>query len=118
MAFELFIAVLKDDEAVDDILTAFLEIGVGGATVVPGRGMAEIVSEQLPLFAGFRDVFRAGGTSRLVLAAVPLPLLEATFEAFRRVAHTTEGPGGGVAFSLPIARESGLTRQETEELED
>ncbi|HPO09417.1 MAG TPA: hypothetical protein PLZ55_12165, partial [bacterium] len=71
MEFELLICLVKEDDPVEEILTGFLELGIGGATVITARGMAEIVTSQIPLFAGFRDVFKAGGNSRVILSAMP-----------------------------------------------
>lgn len=116
MNFELLICVVKDDEAVEELLTAFLELGLGGATVVQGRGMAEIISEQLPLFAGFRDVFKAGGTSRLVISAVPEAMAGHACEVFEALRQ--DHAGLGVAFSVPISRTVGMHQQEAELLED
>jgi len=39
----------------DDLLSAFLERGIPGATVVDTVGMGHIVSQNIPVFAGLRD---------------------------------------------------------------
>jgi len=59
---ELLVCIIKDHHQVEEILTGFLELGIRGATVVDGRGMGQILSTDVPIFAGFKSLF-PGGTS-------------------------------------------------------
>ena len=111
MELQLLICIVKDDDAVDEILTGFVELGIGGGTVITARGMAEIISAQVPLFAGFRDVFQAGGTSRIILAAMPSKTIPHAQRLIEDLLHTESGNGPGVCFAVPISSEVGLRRQ-------
>ncbi len=111
MEFQLFICIVKNDDAVEEILTGFLELGIGGATVLTARGMAEIISSQVPLFAGFKDVFQAGGTSRLILSAMPSDKVEEARRLIERLVDSEGQMSEGVSFALPITSEIGLHRQ-------
>ncbi len=115
MEYQLLICIVKNDDAVEDILTGFLELGIGGATVLTARGMAEIISAQVPLFAGFKDVFQAGGTSRLILSAMPTDKVEEAQRLIERLVEPDGQMSEGVSFSLPIASDIGLHRQASDE---
>jgi nitrogen regulatory protein P-II 1 len=56
----LLIFVLNKEELLDDILTGLLDIGVSGATVVDTMGMLQVISQDIPIFAGFRSMTTGG----------------------------------------------------------
>ena len=111
MEFELLICIVKNDDAVDEVLTGFVELGVGGGSVITARGMAEIIADQVPLFAGFKDVFQAGGTSRIILAAMPSSKVPEAQQLIEDLFHTDAGGDVGVSFAVPITSEVGIQRQ-------
>ena len=49
---KLVITFLNHPEDLDDVLAGFLEIGVTGATVIDSVGMGQILSHDVPIFAG------------------------------------------------------------------
>ena len=55
---ELLICVINDPAKVDEILEAFLEIGITGATIVDTYGMGKTLVQDVPIFAGFRGACR------------------------------------------------------------
>jgi len=54
---KLVVIVLNNTEHLEDLLTAFLEIGVSGSTVIDSVGMGRILSHDVPIFAGLRSTF-------------------------------------------------------------
>ena len=58
---ELLCCVVNGHRMVEAILTGFLDIGIHGATVVDAKGMGEIITTQIPIFAGFKSMFPVGG---------------------------------------------------------
>jgi hypothetical protein len=77
--------------------------------------MAEIISSRIPVFAGFRDVFKAGGTSRLILAAMPAERIPEAHRLIERLLEVDTKPGTGVSFAVPITAALGLEREVIEE---
>ncbi len=108
--YELLLVVLTDDEAVHDFLNMLARMGVQGATAITARGMAEILSSGPSLFAGFRELFGAVGSARLVISAMDATMTEQVMERFRT--WRKESESGGVAFSVPISGAIGLNRDE------
>lgn len=60
---KLALIFLNKIEYLEELLAAFLEIGVAGATVLDSVGMGHIISQNIPIFAGLRDAF-AGSSPR------------------------------------------------------
>jgi nitrogen regulatory protein PII len=67
---KLVVIFLNRVEYLEDLLTAFLEIGVGGATVIDSVGMGRIISHQVPIFAGLRSAFPGSSPSNKTILAV------------------------------------------------
>ncbi len=57
---ELLLCVINQPEKLFEILEGFVEIGIKGATVLESRGMGSILSQDVPIFATFRDIFGKG----------------------------------------------------------
>lgn len=108
--YEMLLVVLTDDEAVHDFLNLLARMGVQGATALTARGMAEILSSGPSLFAGFREMFGAVGSARLVVSAMDAAMVEPVLDRFRT--WRKQSGSGGVAFSVPISGAVGLSRSE------
>ena len=67
---QLVIAVVKGHRRVERVMEGFLELGLPGATIVDAKGMGQIVSTELPVFAGFRSLFPGGGEESYVILSV------------------------------------------------
>lgn len=108
-AAELLVCIVKDHHLVEEILTGFLELGIRGATVLDGRGMGQILSTQVPIFAGFKSLFPGGSTGTYVILSVVQP--EAVDEAMQlaeEICGDFTRAGTGVVFSLPVLRVRGM----------
>lgn len=100
---KLVVIILNRIDRLEDLLTAFLEIGVAGATVIDSIGMGHIVSHNIPIFAGLRAAFP--GTSpgnKTILAAVEDAQLEEMREVITDVCGSFEEQGNGLMLSLSI----------------
>ena len=106
---ELLVCIVKDHHQIEEILTGFLELGVRGATVIDGRGMGQILSMEVPIFAGFRSLF-PGGTAGtyLILSVIEEPVLEEAIQMISEICGNLEQAGTGFLFTVPVRRVSGL----------
>ena len=74
---ELLFCIVRGHRFVEEILTGFLDVGIHGATVVDAKGMGEILTTQVPIFAGFKSMFPVGGGhTYLILAAVDCDVVD------------------------------------------
>lgn len=66
----LALLIARDEASFDALVTGLLDIGISGATVLESRGIAAIVREDLPIFAGLAALLPTRTGSRVVLSLV------------------------------------------------
>ncbi len=101
---ELLVIILNREEYLDDVLTLFLELGVTGATIIDSVGMGRIISENIPIFAAFRDMM-SGARPRNKTIFTVLPDMNKVKEIVKKVQDVVgsfQGTGNGFAFSIPV----------------
>ncbi len=49
----LLVCICNQPDKLEEILEAFVEVGITGATVLDTVGMGQILSTEVPIFAGF-----------------------------------------------------------------
>jgi nitrogen regulatory protein P-II 1 len=110
----LLVCILKDYRLVEDILLAFVEQGVSGATVLEGRGMGQIIANELPIFAGLRGLFPGAAVdSHVIISAMPRGKAFACLDLVERLAGPFDQPGSGIVFTIPLERTVGAAPEFT-----
>lgn len=67
----LLMIILNKEEFLDDVLSTLVELGIMGATVIETTRMSEILIREIPIFAGLREMRRAGRAhNRVIIAPV------------------------------------------------
>ena len=61
---KLLVFVLNKEELLEDVLTAYVEAGIPGATILDSEGMGRFLTYEVPLFADFKD-FMKGFTTHV-----------------------------------------------------
>jgi nitrogen regulatory protein P-II 1 len=104
-AREMVVCVLNEPEYLHDVLTAFLEAGCPAATVLESQGMGRIISQEVPIFAGFRHLFAGSKPyNYTIFAVVEDPDLVPRLAALvRDVLHEVQEESKGVLFTLPVS---------------
>lgn len=107
---ELLIAVIHDEEYLDEVLAGFLELGITGATVVASEGMARVLSQDIPIFAGLRTLMsRARPRNFTVFSVVRgAAKVDAAVDLLQQVCGPLDEPATGIAFTVPVNRVVGL----------
>jgi len=106
----LMVFVLNREEYLDEILSGFLEIGIGGATIIDSMGMGRILSHDVPIFAGLQGMLSGGRPHNKTIFSV-LPDKEtfrAAAELIEDVCGKLEDKGTGILFSLELTDVRGL----------
>jgi len=101
---QLVICVLNEPEYLHDVLTAFVEAGCTAATVLDSQGMGRIISQDVPIFAGFRHLFVGSKPyNHTIFAVVDDPaVVERIVALVRDVLREVEEVSKGILFTLPV----------------
>jgi nitrogen regulatory protein P-II 1 len=106
---KLIVIVLNNTEHLEDLLTAFLEIGVSGSTVIDSVGMGRILSHDVPIFAGLRSSFPGvSPVNKTILTVTPDELIDDVLTVIEDVCGTFEESGTGLVFVLPVDMVRGM----------
>ncbi|MDP8257549.1 MAG: P-II family nitrogen regulator [Candidatus Alcyoniella australis] len=98
--------VISNPDLAEEVLAAMIEAGITTATVVESQGMGRVISERMPIFAGFRNLW--GGAEpygRFIFTIVEPAQADAVIPLLKDVIFDTKGDGKakGVIFTLPVA---------------
>jgi nitrogen regulatory protein PII len=108
---KLVVIVLNRTEHREDLLTAFLETGISGATVIDSVGMGRILSHDVPIFSGLRSAFP--GTSpvnKTIFVVTEDGTVEDILTVIDDVCGSLDEPGTGLVFVLPVDAVRGIGR--------
>ena len=100
----LLVYIMNEDRFLDELLEAFIEAGIGGATILDGMGMLRFLSEEVPIFAGFRSLIEGTKpTNKIILSVIKdRALLDRALETIDQVVGGIRKGGRGIAFTLEI----------------
>jgi len=107
---KLVIIILNKEEYLDELLEAFVELDVRGATVIDSVGMGQIISNKFPIFGGLRSLM--GGTrpyNKTILTVVNEEKVEQISAEYQKICGSLDEPGTGLIFTVPVDYVKGLT---------
>jgi len=100
----LLIAVLNNEELLDELITGWLDIGVTGATVLESTDFLQLISSNIPIFAGFRTL-TSGGMShnKTIFAAIEdKEVVKQSVSYLETVCSETGKAHQGIYFVAPL----------------
>ena len=100
---KLVILFLNKEEYLNQVLEAFLELDISGATVIDSVGMGRILAHDIPIFAGFQNLLqesRPGNKS--IFTVVPEKKVETLTREIEHILGDLDVPGNGVLLVLPL----------------
>lgn len=111
---KLVVFVLNREELLDEVLEAFIEAQVPGATVLDSEGMGRLLTFEVPLFAGFQEYMKGNKPYNKTIFSVvdrddTVHRLEGLLE---RVCGDLTRPGTGILFTVPVDYVRGIRQQE------
>ncbi|MGD8867162.1 MAG: P-II family nitrogen regulator [Gemmatimonadales bacterium] len=107
---QLLIAVINEAEALDDVLSGFLEIGITGATIINSEGMGRVLTHDIPIFAGIQTLITRSRAQNYTIFSVidDDAKVDAAFALIQDVCGSLAEPGTGIVFTLPVSRAEGV----------
>jgi nitrogen regulatory protein PII len=111
---KLVVFVLNKEELLEQVLEAYVEAGVDGATILDSEGMGRFLTYEVPLFADFKEFMKGNKPyNKTILSVVRdesvIPRLERLIDS---VCGGLSEPGTGIFFTLPVDYAAGLVGQE------
>ncbi len=100
---KLLILFLNKEEYLNQILEAFLELDITGATVIDSVGMGRILAHDIPIFAGFQNLLqdtRPG--NKTIFSVISENKIETLTKEVEHILGNLDDPGNGVLLTLPI----------------
>lgn len=100
----LLVYFLNEDHFLEEILEEFIETGVPGATILDGTGMLHYLSEEVPIFAGFRSIVKGTMPTNKVLLSVirEREKVDSALASIDRIVGGLAKGDNGVALTLRI----------------
>ncbi|MGH7459050.1 MAG: P-II family nitrogen regulator [Longimicrobiaceae bacterium] len=106
---QLLIAVINEEEKLDDILSGFVELGVTGATILNSEGMGRFLSHDVPIFAGLAGLAsRTRPRNHTLFSVIPDEKADEVLELLREICGELESPATGIAVTVALDRVVGL----------
>jgi nitrogen regulatory protein P-II 1 len=100
---KLIIIFLNKIEYLDDLLSAFIEIGIPGATVLDSMGMGHIVSHDIPVFAGLKDFFAGSSpTNKTILIVAQKKMIPKIDEVLKDITEYDKKRKTAKMISVPV----------------
>lgn len=106
---KLLILILNKVEKLEEVLEAFLEAGVTGATIIDSIGMGHILCEEVPIFAGLRFMFAgAKPHNKTIFSVIREEKEEEVLHLLQNILGSLDEPGTGIVFTVPLDSVVGL----------
>ncbi len=101
--------IVVNEGLVQDILNAFLELEIQGATIVNTQGMGRTLAFEFPIFAGFMNEIRDRKPyNKTIFAAISdIALVDELQKLLKEIEIDFTQPDTGVIFTVPIVRAVG-----------
>lgn len=100
----LLIAVINNEELLDELITGWLDIGITGATIIESTDFIQLISHHIPIFAGFRALTSGGmrHNRTLFTAIEDQTVLNQAVAYLETLCKETGKPHQGIYFVVPL----------------
>jgi nitrogen regulatory protein PII len=114
---QLLVAVINQEEKLDEILSGFLELGITGATIVNSEGMGRVLSHDIPIFAGLQTLIaRSRPQNQTIFSVIKEDeKVEGAIALLQEICGDLNDPATGIVFTIPVLRAVGLAPELGEE---
>ncbi len=108
----LLVLILNKEEFLDEVLEAFVEAGITGATIVDSVGMGRTLAYRIPIFAGLRESIKTTDYNKMIFSVVQSDeVLKQVIDLLEEIIDF-DVPGTGLLFTVPITFIKGIRLEE------
>lgn len=102
---------IKED-FLDEVLEAFLELDIRGATVLDSVGMGRILAYEIPIFAGLRSIIPGNRPyNKTIFTIIDEKKLDSLVKAVEQICGDFSKTGTGIVFTVPVDFVKGLAQK-------
>lgn len=107
---QLLVAVINQEEKLDEIMAGFLELGITGATIINSEGMGRLLTQEVPIFAGLQTLLsRSRPQNQTIFSVIREDeKVDGALALLQEICGDLEDPATGIAFTVPVTRVVGL----------
>lgn len=107
---QLLIAVINEEEKLDEILSGLVELGVTGATIIGSEGMGRVLSHDVPIFAGLEALAsRSRPQNQTIFSVIREDeTVDRVISLLQDICGDLNDPATGIVFTIPVTRVVGL----------
>lgn len=115
---QVLFLVLNETKYLDDILAAFVEVGVKGATILDSQGMGSALAlnsnQQIPLFGYLKNLLDDAHPYNKTIFTVLKneELTSKVVKAVKDVVGDIDRPGVGFMFTIPVGNVYGIGQKQ------
>lgn len=108
----LFFLVLNKEEHLKEVLEAFIELDIRGATIIDSVGMGRILTYEVPIFAGLRELLPGSRPfNKTIFSIITEKKVQPLINAIEQIIGSMDEPGNGIVFTLNIDNVKGLAKE-------
>ena len=101
---QLLVLIARTEESFDPVVTALLDAGITGATVLESRGLGAIIRSEMPIFAGLAALLPQSTGSRVILSVATADRIEALMRFVQQLPRERRPIG----VTMPVQQVLGL----------
>lgn len=111
---KLLVFVLNKEELLEEILEAFVEAGIPGATILDSEGMGRFLTYEIPLFTDFKEFMKGNKPYNKTIFSVvdKQEKIKKLEELIEKICGNLSQSGTGILFTIPVDYVRGLRREE------
>jgi nitrogen regulatory protein PII len=101
---KLLVFVLNKEEYLEDVLEAYVEAGIPGATIIDSEGMGRFLAYEVPLFAGFKEFMKGSKPYNKTILSVlkDEAALDRLVPILKEAIGDIGEQGTGILFTVPV----------------
>ncbi len=100
------VAVINNEDILDDLITGWLDIGITDATVIETTDSLQLISHNVPIFAGFRSLTSGGmpHNKTIFTASEDREILDQGIAFLEKICSDSGKPDQGICFVVPVEK--------------